>query len=450
MMSSLRAAAVTATCVALGLGALSNPRAVEAGTALNQLCGAAGYGAGCIRAFKPSPMPRVSVPRGSMPRAPRAAAPGGGGMFGGMAGAIVGNLLFDMLTDAIESSVEGAAGAEGAAEVAINPERISAFQQAIQEQQRLQEARESTFLAQLLDRSANQLIGGSQDLGILEAVRAEAGRPFDGNVATGPDAAELSVLDVWCSPDLSGTAVAGSGPVPVGNQTLGQGPNTMEPVQCMGRLCAFPPGNVPAVTVRTIPAPAPSAAPLTPVSLPAGKGLVAEVRESGDRMFWAGLGRVAERAGDPQTQVDLLIYGWTRFGEAALPGMQREIAREGRGIYRRVVDTVMAETFDMLSDAFSGRWQEALEQSDTIGDRIRESLAPEFKLARLALSEDPAAAGREAGEMFSEQAADTAREVAKQGLLKRVGGPEWVQEGVSHSADVVDNWLKSVFPRSSP
>ena len=52
--------------------------------------------------------------------------------------------------------------------------------------------------------------------------------------------------------------------------------------------------------------------------------------------------------------------------------------------------------------------------------------------------------------MFSEQAKDTAREVAKQGLLKRVGGPEWVQEGVSHSADVLDNWLNSVFPRSSP
>jgi hypothetical protein len=167
-------------------------------------------------------------------------------------------------------------------------------------------------------------------------------------------------------------------------------------------------------------------------------------------MFWAGFGRVAERAGDPQTQVDLLIYGWTRFGEAAMPGMQREIAREGRGIYRRVVDTVMAETFDMLSDAFSGRWQEALEKSDTIGDRVRESLVPEFRLARLALSEDPTAAGREAGELFWEQATDTAREVAKEGLLQRVGGPEWVQEGVSHSADVVGNWLKSVFPRSSP
>lgn len=421
------------------------PGPAGAGTALNQLCGAAGYGAGCVGAFK---VPSVSMPRGvsvsgvtSKIRAPRV----GGGAFGGIGGTIMGMFLEEALSSALESavggSVEEAAGAEAAAET----QQVQALQEAVREQQRLQEEREAKLTSQLLDRSASQIIGGSQLTildGPLETMRAEAGSPFDGN---DPHTAWTTLHDTWYSPEPTG-AHAGSSPVPVGEGTVTP---SMQPLQCAGKLCAFPPGNVRVPLVQTAPT-GPASQPGLSGSSTQVPGVQAEWRQSGSRMIWAARRDAAgalEAARSPEVPAVVLGSGAVDWAERALPGMQQEIAREGRDIYQRVMESLIAETFGVLSDAVSGNWERALERSDTIGDRVRESILPEFKMARLLLSKDGAGAGEVAGDLLNEQAKETAAERLKEDLLEAAPLPDWAKEGLEHSAGVVDHWLQAIRTR---
>ena len=77
-------------------------RPAEAQVAANQLCSAAGYGAGCIGAFRPSGVPR-----------------GGGGGMGGMGNAFGGMMMsigIGLLMDAMTNAMDEAAEAEQAAQ----------------------------------------------------------------------------------------------------------------------------------------------------------------------------------------------------------------------------------------------------------------------------------------------------------------------------------------------
>lgn len=417
-------------CAALLL-ALAAP--AHAGMALNQLCGAAGMGAGCVKAFKMPASPRMGG--GMSP---------GGGMFGGMMGAIVGSVLMDALMSGLDE-----APAQAVQQAPVDTARVQAFQQALQEQQRLQLERENKLLSQLRDRPASQIIGGTQDMGILEAVRADAGRPFDGNALSSPDDAWMTLYDAWFSPPPVGASpqAAGSQPVPIGNQPVSQAPGQLQEIQCMGQLCAFPPGSAPAVTIRTIPPPSgTSTAPA--VALPAGGSVVPEMHEVEDRMVWAVSQRFGGTTGYPTDQADqieIASFGSVTWAEAALPGMQREIASEGRGIYRRVMETVLTETFDVMSTAFAGRWQEALEKSDNIGESVKDSILSEYKMARLILKGDWRGAGEEAGTALNEAAQDTAAKKLIDDLPDLLRGPEWLKEGMRASGKVADHWLRKPY-----
>ncbi len=415
---------------------VATPKAAHAGMALNQLCGAAGMGAGCINALHP-PTPTMGGGMAS-----------GGGMFGGMMGTIVGSMLIDALTsgpDAPAAGEQAAQSAQAQAEAA----RIQAFQKAIQEQQRIQQEREDKLLSQLKDRPASQIIGGTQDLTVMEPMRAEAGAPFDGNALTSPDDTWMNVDDPWYSPPAADASppAAGSQPIPIGNQSLGQPPAQEQPIQCMGQLCAFPPG-APAVTIRTIPPPDPGTATPPAMTVPNVGSVASETHEMGDRMVWAVDQRFGGTTGYPTAeadQIEIASFGSTVWAQAALPGMQREIAKEGRGIYRQVAETVLNQTFQVMSDAFAGRWEEALEESDNIGESVKDSLLSEYKMSRLILSGDWRGAGDEAGSAFLDKAKETAADVLKDKLPDLLRGPEWEKEGARASGEVIDHWLRKPY-----
>lgn len=414
------------------------PRPGEAGTALNQLCGAAGYGSGCVGAFKApkTTIPRVTAPRAAAPRV----APRGGGAFGGMGGMLMGMFLEQALSSAIDASVDtGAAEAAAQAQTA-EAARVQALQEAVREQQRLQEEREAQFSSQLLDRPASQLIGGSQDLSILESARAEAGSPFDGN---DPHTAWTTLHDAWYTPEATGGLHAGSNPVPVGEGSIAP---AMQPLQCAGRICAFPPGSARVPLVRTAPTD-PGSQPGLSGSSSRIPGVATEWRQVGDRVVWAARRDIADaldRTRGPEVPAAVLGSGAIAWAQQALPGMQREIAREGRDIYQRVMEELIGETFGVLSDAVAGRWEQARERSDRMGDAVRESILPQFKMARLFLSGDGAGAGRSGGELLWKQAKEVATGRAMDDLLDRLPGPEWVREGARHSADMADHWLQAI------
>ncbi|MFB3816543.1 MAG: hypothetical protein ACE147_02660 [Candidatus Methylomirabilales bacterium] len=429
---------------AVALLAFGQP--ARAGTALNQLCGSAKLGDGCIGAFRsPTPtLPRMTGPR-TLPRTvgPRVAPrPRVGGAFGGMGGAIMGMFLEQALSSALDSALDaGADAAQAAAQAQAEAAQreVQALQEAVRQQQRLQEERENRFISALADRPASEIIGGSGDLGILETVRAEAGAPFDGN---DPHSTWTTAHDAWFTPEPAAAVQAGSSPVPTGDPAVAA---NLRPIDCMGKICAFPPGNVRAPIVKTTPT-GPGSQPGLSGASSGTPSVVTQWRQAGNRVVWAArreFSDAMENARSPEIPAQVLGSGAVGWGEQALPGMQQKIAAEGRGIYERVMEELIAESFGVISDAVSGRWEAARERSDTIGDRVRESILPEFKMARLVLKGDGRGAGEVAGDQFWEHAKETAKEKGKE-ALDRLPGPEWVAEGAGHSVDMVDHWLQLI------
>lgn len=432
--------ALIALCVPAILLVLGRP--AHAGTALNQLCGSAKLGDGCIGAFRaPTPtIPRMTAPR-TLPRtaAPRVAPrPQMGGAFGGMGGAIMGMFLEQALSSALESAVDTGAEAAAQAQAEAAAREVQALQEAVRQQQKLQEERENAFISQLADRPASEIIGGSGDLGILEAMRAEAGAPFDGN---DPHSTWTTLHDSWFAPEP--TAVqTGSSPVPTGDAPVAA---SLQPINCMGKICAFPPGSVRAPIVKTAPT-GPGSQPGLSGSSSRTPNVVTQWRQADSRVVWAARREFADamdNARSLEIPAQVLGSGAVSWAEQALPGMQQEIAREGRDLYQRVMEELIAETFGVISDAVSGRWESARERSDSIGDRVRETILPEFKMARMLLEGDGRGAGEVAGDEFWEHAKDTATEKAKE-ALDLLPGPEWVREGAGYSYDMADHWLQLI------
>jgi hypothetical protein len=355
-----------------------------------------------------------------------------------MGGAIMGMFLEQALSSALDSDIDAGAAEAAQAQAAAAQQQVQALQEAVRQQQKLQDERESKFVSQLLDRPASGILGGSQDLGILEAARAEAGSPFDGN---DPHSTWTTLHDTWFSPDATGLR-PGSSPLPVGEGPVAA---NLRPIDCMGKLCAFPPGSarVPIVKTASTGASSQPGASGSPSSVP---GVATEWRQVGNRVVWAArrdVGNALEAARQPEITAVVLGSGTINWAERALPGMQQEVAREGRDIYQRVMEELIAETFGVISDAVSGRFQEARERSDTIGDRVRESILPQFRMARLLLSGDGEGAGQVAGDAFWDRAKEVAKERGKD-VLDVLPAPESVKEGVGYSADMVDHWLQLI------
>jgi hypothetical protein len=360
-----------------------------------------------------------------------------------MGGAIMGMFLEQALTSAFdavpdtETDTETLAEAQARAEAAQR--EAQALQEAVRRQQKLQEERENKLISQLADRAASAIIGASGDLGILENARAEAGSLFDGN---DPHSTWTTLHDAWYSPEPTAALQGGSSPVPTGDARVAA---TLRPINCMGKLCAFPSGSVRAPIVKTAPTGTGSQPGLSGSSS-RNPTIATQWRQAGDWVVWAArrdLADATETGRSLDIPAQVLGSGAVSWAERALPGMQQEIAREGRDLYQRVMEELIAETFGVISDAVSGRWEAARERSDSIGDRVRESILPEFKMARLLLSGDGRGAGEVAGDEFWEHAKETAKERGKD-ALDLLPGPEWVKEGAEHSVDMADHWLQLI------
>ena len=311
------------------------------------------------------------------------------------------------------------------------------LEDAIRQQQQLQAEREAKLTSQLADRSDLNILGGSQDLGVLETARAEAGSPFDGN---DPHSTWSTLHDTWFSPEATPSIASGTSPVPTGDAAVTP---TLRPVDCMGKLCAFPPSAVRVPIVKTAPTGVGSHPPVTGASTRTA-GVTAEWQQVGPRVIWSARRDWADAmttARQTEIAASVLMSGSVAWAEQALPGMQQQIARDGRDLYQRVMEEMIAETFGVLSDAATGHWESALARSDTIGDRVRESILPEFKLARLILDGDGREAGDAAGDQFLEHATEVAKDRGKE-VLDLLRGPAWVKEGAGYSVDMVDHWLQ--------
>ncbi|MFZ5584371.1 MAG: hypothetical protein ACOZHQ_00420 [Thermodesulfobacteriota bacterium] len=344
----------------------------HAASAVDQLCGAAGYGPGCIKAFKPAPTPMMRS--GGMSS--------GGGMFGGVAGAIAVMTIFSAL-DAGDSSLFGDAG--GAPDPALQA-RAEALREAVERQRRLEQERQDRLMGQMRDAPASQLLDSPQDLAIMEDMRAAAGAPFDGNAPLGSNVDWAAAQDAWFSPEAIGNQ-AGASIVPLGGQRLSVSPGGMQPLQCAGRLCPFPHSMPPAITLHRLPPPLPK-----PISTPSpppggGPGVLTEVRETPAGLVWSA-GQPADVAGQAQTQLSIYFSGASLYkGKGVMGDLQKKVADKGRDFYQRLVSRLMEQIMDMLNDLVYGRHQEAMAKSDQI-DRNWAQGMQEYKLVEASLGGD--------------------------------------------------------------
>ncbi len=363
----------------------------HAASAVDQLCGAAGYGPGCIKAFKPAPTP-IMKSGGMSP---------GGGMFGGVAGAIAFMTIFNAL-DADNSLVGDSSPAPDPALQA----RAQALREAVERQRRLEQERQDKLMGLMRDAPASQLLDSPQDLTIMEDMRAVAGAPFDGNATMGSNVESIAGQDAWLSPEAIGDQ-AGASIVPLGNQRLTLSPGGMQSLQCTGRLCPFPQSMQPVITMNRVPPPLP-----TPVSTPAppsggSPGVLTEIRETPAGLVWSA-GQPGDIAGAAKTQLSIYFSGASYYkGQGVMGDLQKKVASKGRDFYQRLMSKLMEQIMDMLNDLVYGRYQEAMKKSDQI-DRNWASGMQEYRLIESSLSGD----AKELAAMAKDKAAAyTQREV---------------------------------------
>jgi len=328
--------------------------AVHAASAVDQLCGAAGYGPGCIKAFKPAPTPMMKP--GGMPR--------GGGMFGGVAGAIAVMTIFSAL-DAGDSSLSGDAG--GAPDPTLQA-RAEALREAVERQRRLEQERQDRLMGQMRDVPASQLLDSPQDLAIMEDMRAAAGAPFDGNAPLGSNLDWATAQDAWFSPEAVGSQ-AGASIVPLGGQRLSVSPGGMQSLQCAGRLCPFPQSMQPAITLQRLPPPLPKSVS-TPSPPPGGRpGVFTEVRETPAGLVWSA-GQPGDIAGAAKTQLSIYFSGASHYkGQGVMGDLQKKVADKSRDFYQRLMSKLMEQIMDMLNDLVYGRYQEAMANATQVALR---------------------------------------------------------------------------------
>jgi hypothetical protein len=358
-------------------------------------------------------------------------------------------VLEGALSSAPDSDIDAGAAEAAKAQAAAAQQQVLALQEVVRQQQKLQDERESNFVSQLLDRPASGILGGSQDLGILEAARAEAGSPFDGN---DPHSAWMILHDPWFSPDTTGLR-PGSNPLPVG-----EGPVAVDlrPIDCgLGKLCAFPPGSARVTIVKTASTGA-SSQPGASGSTSSALGVATEWRQVGNQVVWAAALQdftdAMETASQPEITAEILASGafnstinWADESALSGTGIQQMVAGRGRDIYQRIMEKLLAEIRGLLSNVVSGHDREALERSNTLVYRVRESILSDYKMikiVRLLQSGDAEGAGQVAGDEISEKITEYMKERAKEFYLDIIPASDSVKEVISKSADLLDQYLQ--------
>ncbi len=355
---------VLATLVSLGGTA-------HAASAIDQACAAAGYGPGCIKAFKPPPTPTVR-PGGMSP---------GGGMFGGVAGAIAGMVFFSALNEGDTSFFGDSPSAPDPALQA----RAQALHEAVERQRRLEQERQDQLMGQMRDAPASQLLDSPQQLALMEPMRAAAGAPFDGNAPLGSNAEWATAQDVWFSPEAIGNQV-GASIVPLGKQRLTMSAGSRQALPCTGRLCPFPHSIKPVITVNRMPPPLPGPGPASSAPPGGGPRLLTEIRETPAGLVWSAGQSGAEVAGQAQTRLSIYFSGASLYeGQGVMGELQQKVAGKGREVYQRLMSKLMEQIMDMLNDLVYGRYDEAMKKSGQI-DRDWAGGMQEYRLLKSSLA----------------------------------------------------------------
>lgn len=264
--------------------------------------------------------------------------------------------------------------------------RAQALREAVERQRRLEQERQDQLMGQMRDAPASQLLDSSQDLTIMENMRAAAGAPFDGNIPLSSNVGGATAQDAWFSPEAIGNQT-GASIVPLGNQRLTLSPGGMQSLQCVGRLCPFPQSMQPVITLNRVPPPMPK-----PVSMPTppaggGPGVLTEIRDTPAGLVWSA-GQPGGIAGDAQTKLSIYFSGASLYkGQGVMGDLQKKVATKGRDFYQRLMSRLMEQIMDMLNDLVHGRYQEAMAKSDQI-DRNWVQGMQEYKLVEASLGGD--------------------------------------------------------------
>lgn len=369
-----------------------------------------------------------------------------GGMFGGVLTSIVAGFVLDALL-----SEPAAPDAQPTAQ--ITPARIDAFQKAVEQQRRVQEERQSQLLTKMIDVSASRIADSTTDMTILESLAVESGRVFDGGITVDPHSSWMAYHDAWFSTEVirGVTQTTGAQPLPIGDQPLNYSQDNFETIQCLEKLCPFPNMKGPVMKLETISIPPPSSPPAPQVVPTNQPTLVSQWTEIENNIVWAARQRFDEivtTAKDERTGVEMLTFVNVYIGKQTLPGLQQRIASESMNIYRRIMDKVSDETFEVLTAAFAGRWEEALERSDSIGEKIREEY-PCYKMVRLSLEKDFEGVVKEVKGKLIDYAKDVVKERIKD-WLNPFEKPEWLKIGAKGVIDTGEHWLKTILKPWTP
>jgi len=405
-------------------------------SAINQLCGAAGYGAGCVKAFKPS---------GVRPSGGMRPGVGGGNMLGGMLGSIAASLITDLIIDAATSSAANAAGAGNIPSRQLSSQ-TSALQRAVEQQRKFEEERQQQLLSKMVDVSASQFKDSSSDLTILENASAKAGAPFDGN-APMPDGQWESMHDAWFSTSSTGQA-EGIQPLKMSDQSLDYTKDGTDSMKCMnsmgGQICSFPSGRPPVMKLDTISVPSPPVTtvpniptvPTAPATTPVVQSQWVPYKDSIIAMARRKIGEVGEMITDPREQAEMLLTTFVNFGSSALPGIQGEIATQNIETYKGFMNKLIGNTFEILTDAINNP-EEAIRKSDpeelarSTRDALLDSAPSSVKVVIASLTGRP----DEAFEASNEIIVDEAKEAAMDKIKDKA------RDTAKHYLDKVEHWL---------
>lgn len=365
-------------------------------------------------------------------------------MLGGMLGSIAASLITDLVLDAALSSATSSAGG-GAGNIPSQQlsSQASALQKAVEQQRKFQEERQQQLLSQMVDVSASQFKDSSSDLTILENASAKAGAPFDGNMPM-PDGQWESIHDAWFSTSSTGQA-NGIQPLKMGDRSLDYTKDSMNQLKCTtsmgGTICPFSWGKPPVMKLNTISVPPPPATtmpniPAAPPTVPTVQSQWVRYEDSIIAMARRKMIEIGEMATDPRAQAEMLLTTFVNFGSSALPGIQGEIASQGIETYKGFMNKLIANTFEILTDAIYNP-EEAIRKSDPAElarftqEALLDSAPSSVKVVVASLTGRPDVAFEESNQIILDEAKEMAIDKIK----------DKVQDTAKQYLEKAEHWL---------
>jgi hypothetical protein len=365
-------------------------------------------------------------------------------MLGGMLGSIAASLITDLVLDAALSSATSSAGG-GAGNIPSQQlsSQASVLQKAVEQQRKFQEERQQQLLSQMVDVSASQFKDSSSDLTILENASAKAGAPFDGNMPM-PDGQWESIHDAWFSTSSTGQA-NGIQPLKMGDRSLDYTKDSMNQLKCTssmgGTICPFSWGKPPVMKLNTISVPPPPATtmpniPAAPQTVPTVQSQWVRYEDSIIAMARRKMIEIGEMATDPRAQAEMLLTTFVNFGSSALPGIQGEIASQGIETYKGFMNKLIANTFEILTDAIYNP-EEAIRKSDPAElarftqEALLDSAPSSVKVVVASLTGRPDVAFEESNQIILDEAKEMAIDKIK----------DKVQDTAKQYLEKAEHWL---------